>query len=90
MDLLIWTLVLALVGVLADWLAPMIVKARRPYGMGADIVLGPTNSSVFVDGIRYIDQPDKPVPVSVHVRVVHGAESAVSAMPSQRSRKRPV
>ena len=40
MDMLIWTIVLALVGVLAGWLAPMVVKARRPYGMGGDIAAG--------------------------------------------------
>ncbi len=38
MDLLVLGLILAIVGVLTGWLAPMVVHSRRPYGLGGDIV----------------------------------------------------
>ena len=40
MDILIWALVLALVGLLAGWLAPLAVGGRRPYGLGGDLAAG--------------------------------------------------
>jgi len=37
MGIVVLAIVLAIIGVLVGWLAPMVVKSRRPYGMGGDI-----------------------------------------------------
>ena len=33
------TIILAVVGLLTGWLAPAVVKSRRPYGMAGDIIV---------------------------------------------------
>jgi len=37
MAIVVLAIVLAIIGVLTGWLAPMVAKSRRPYGMGGDI-----------------------------------------------------
>lgn len=40
MAIVILAIVLAMIGVLAGWLAPMAVNSRRPYGLGGDLLAG--------------------------------------------------
>lgn len=40
MAIFVLAIVLAIIGVLTGWLAPMVVNSRRPYGMGGDIAAG--------------------------------------------------
>ncbi|MFQ5859415.1 MAG: hypothetical protein ACE5LU_27775 [Anaerolineae bacterium] len=38
MGIAVLAIVLAIIGVLTGWLAPMVVRSRRPYGMGGDVI----------------------------------------------------
>ncbi|MFQ5595095.1 MAG: hypothetical protein ACE5HA_13195 [Anaerolineae bacterium] len=38
MGIAVLAIILAIIGVLTGWLAPMVVSSRRPYGMGGDII----------------------------------------------------
>lgn len=40
MNTAVLAIVLAIIGVLAGWLAPVVVKSRRPYGVAGDVVAG--------------------------------------------------
>ena len=38
MGIVVLAIVLAIIGVLTGWLAPIVVKSRRPYGMSGDLI----------------------------------------------------
>lgn len=40
MNIPILAITLVIIGVLTGWIAPMIVKSRRPYGLAGDVIAG--------------------------------------------------